>query len=136
MFLTDADRFLAQVECALSAGKNQQENQKLAADDRKKLRGTQSGEKPGGEVTNKYYYKCDKIVTPGMIYGTNTQYSLRQVFVTFQDNGTSHQGGTGTAENDEVALKIATLTRAKQEVRDLQVKIQTSLGLGEAPING
>jgi Domain of unknown function (DUF4157) len=136
MFLTDADRFMAQVESALSAGKHQQANQTLAAEDRKKLRGTQTGEQTGGEVTNKFYYKCEKIVTPGMIYGTNTQYSLRKVFVQFQDNGTTHQGGKGTAENDEVALKIATLTRAKEEVRALQVNIQKALNLGEPSING
>lgn len=150
LFLADADRFLAQVETALSAGRNQQQNLKLAAVDRRSLRGTSKalGEKgvPGDdgnevEASNQYYYRCTKIVSPGLIYGTNTTYKLDKVFVKFQDNGTIHQGGKGTIEgagsaDDEVANKIKTLETAKLQVRDLQVKLQGSLNLGEPLLNG
>jgi len=146
MFLTDADRFLAQVETAISAGKNQQSNLKGAAEDRRGLRGTSAalGEKgvgPNGEeAANQFYYRCSKIETKGVIYGTNTQYKLDRVFVKFQDNGTLHQGGKGTIEgtgsaDDEVAVKIKTLETAKKQVQALQTQVQSALGLSAPGIN-
>lgn len=146
LFLTDADRFLAQVETAISSGKNQQSNLKGAAEDRRGLRGTSAalGEKgvgPNGEeAANQYYYRCSKIETKGVIYGTNTQFKLDRVFVKFQDNGTIHQGGKGTIEgagsaDDEVAVKIKTLEMAKKQVQALQSQVQSALGLGAPGLN-
>ncbi|CAN5309155.1 hypothetical protein BH11MYX1_BH11MYX1_08870 [soil metagenome] len=145
LFLTDADRFLAQVEMAISAGRNQQVNLKNAAADRRGLRGTsaanhEQGDDAGAEAGSQYYYRCSRIESKGVIYGTNTTYKLDRVFVRFQDNGTLHQGGKGTIEgagsaDDEVALKITTLQTAKKQVQDLQTKIQTALGLGAPGLN-
>jgi hypothetical protein len=146
LFLSDADRFLAQVETAISAGKNQQDNLKSAAEDRKKLRGTSAalGEKGVGkdneEASTQQYYRCHKQESKGMLWGTNTTYRLERVFVRFQDNGTVHQGGAGTIEGhgsteDEVFKKIETLKKAKAEVQQLQTRVQNALGLGGPGLN-
>lgn len=145
MFLTDADRFLAQVETAISAGKNQQENLKLAANDRKSLRGTSAANGEAGvdgkEQATAKYYRCTELKTKGVLWGENTQYKLDRVWVQFNDNGTLHQGGKGTIEgagsvDDEVAHKIETLKAAKAQVQKLQSNLQSSLGLGAPQING
>ncbi len=145
LFLTDADRFLAQVENAISVGKNQQENLKQAASDRKTLRGTTAAVEGGQDSQSQYYFRCTKTTVPGKIYGTNDLFKLDKVFVTFQDSGgfgqnDINQGGAGTVEgtgsaSDEVAKKIDVLTKAKDQVTVLQTKVQGALGLGGPKLN-
>ena len=143
MFLTDTDRFLAQVIAAIAAGKSQQATIRDAAGDRKSLRGTSTalGEVRPGETEHgkQLYYRVSKVVTKGVIYGTNTRYKLDPVFVTFQDNANS-QGGKGTIEGhggagDDVANKLKALEMAKTEVQELQKAVQHALGLGAPGIN-
>jgi len=140
LFVTDADRFLAQAENAISVGKNQQANLKNAADDRKALRGTTAVLEGGKDAAAQYYYRCHKTSVPGMLWGTNNTYRLEKVFVTFQDSGgfgvnDINQGGAGSVEgtgsaHDEVANKLETLESARTQVKELQAKVQGSLGLG------
>jgi hypothetical protein len=145
LFLTDADRFLAQVTNAISVGENQQTNLKQAAQDRKALRGTTAAIEGGTDSQTQYYFRCHKTTVPGRLWGTNTTYKLDKVDVTFQDSGgfganDINQGGAGTVEgtgsaNDEVATRIQTLKNAKQQVAALQSKLQGALGLGGPGLN-
>ncbi len=127
MFLTDADRFLAQVEAAISAGNNQQSNVKQAAADRQSLRGTEKVMGDAKDAASQFYYRCTKL--------DDKNYKLDKVFVTFTDNGQT-QGGRGTIEGvggaaDDVANKVKALVMARDEVKELQKQVQASLGLGE-----
>ncbi len=145
LFLSDSDKFLAQVRTAISVGENQQQNLKQAAADRKKLRGTEAITEGGKDQQNQYYFRCAKTVVPGKLWGTNNTYKLEKVFVSFQDNGMTgnnmyNQGGAGTVEGtggagDEVANKIATLKKAQEQVTTLQSKVQASIGVGPAGLN-
>jgi hypothetical protein len=144
LFLTDSDRFLAQVNNAISIGDNQQANLKQAATDRKSLRGTTAAVEGGKDSKTQFYYRVSKIQVPGKIYGTNDAYQLHKVDVTFQDGGMGvngiNQGGAGSVEgtgsaDDEVARKVELLKKAKDQVTVLQKKVQAALGMGAAGVN-
>jgi hypothetical protein len=146
LFLTDADRFLAQVQDAIAVGRNQQSNLRDAARDRKALRGTNAALEGGKDSLTQYYYRVIKITVPGRIYGTNDLYKLQRVDVTFQntdlnpDYNNVVQGGAGSVEgvgsaDDSVASKIEVLTKAQEQVKAFQTKIQTALGVGAPGLN-
>lgn len=145
LFLSDSDRFLAQVTVAISVGKNQQDNLTQAVSDRKKLRGTVPGLEGGGEdLMGQSYFRCYKTVVPHW-YGDKNMYRLEKVYVKFTDNGmvgpnSANQGGSGTIEGtggagDEVANKLDILQKAKKQVTELQTAAQNALGMGPAGLN-
>lgn len=144
LFLSDADQFLAQVDNAISVGKNQQANLKQAATDRKKLRGT-TNEAGVDNQNTQYYYRCYKTTVPGRLWGTNDIFKLQKVDVTFQDSGgfgknDINQGGAGSVEgtgsaDDEVARKVKLLETARDQVKAFQKQIQQATGMGEAGVN-
>ncbi len=145
LFLTDADRFLAQVTNAITSGENQQANVIKAAEQRKGLRGTTSTIEAEKDRKTQKYFTGEKYKVPGTIYGTNDAYRIHAVDVTFTGGswGTHDgivQGGAGTVEGgagaaDGVTGKLKILTDAKTQVANLQKKIQSVLGTGGPGMN-
>jgi hypothetical protein len=145
LFLTDADRFLAQVQNSISVGKNQQANLEQAKTDRQSLRGRTASVEGGKDSQSQFYFRCTKSTVPGKVWGTNNFFKLEKVFVTFQDSGSFGdndivQGGAGSVEgtgsaDDVVAKKIKTLTKAQEQVTQLQIKVQNALGMDAPGIN-
>jgi len=146
LFLTDADRFLAQATNAITNGMNQQSNAKDAANDRKKLRGTTHTIEAEPDRQIQKYWKATKTKVPGKLWGTNDSFHLQSVDVTFTGSGSGFdyndivQGGKGTVEGtggaeDGVAKKLETLTKAKTQIQELQKKVQAALGLGGPGLN-
>jgi hypothetical protein len=151
LFLTDSDRFLAQVENAIGVGENQQANMKQAAEDRKNLRGTAAPyDADGKDRSTQHYYRCS--ITgkkPWHVSGTN-YYQMTRMDVKFTDHDNMldpnalNQGGAGTVEGvggaaDSVAGKIKVLKDARTKIKQLQKACQDALfgkGKGEAGING
>ena len=151
LFLADADRFLAQVENAISVGVNQQTNMEIAAKDRKKLRGTDAPYDADEEDrSTQHYYRCSVSgKKPWHEWGTN-YYNITRMDVKFTghdnvaDPNVLNQGGAGTIEGvggaaDSVANKIQALKTAQAKVKKLQTACQDALfgkGKGEAGLNG
>lgn len=145
LFLGDADRFLAQVNNAIAVGENQQKNLKDAALDRKKLRGTTGTVENEPDRQTQVYFRCQKTVTAGKLWGTNNHFKLEKVDVAFQNSGgfgenDINQGGGGSVEGtgsaeDGVKRKIDVLVQAKEQVTKLQGQVQGSLGLGGPIMN-
>jgi Domain of unknown function (DUF4157) len=145
LFLTDADRFLAQVRNAISNGRNQQSNAKDASGARKKLRGSSANIEIGDDNPTQKYWRAKKRVTKGTLWGTRDYYELFSVSVTFNNSSNFDyndivQGGEGMIEGaggveDSVAKKIIVLEQTQTQVQQLQSKIQSALGLGEPGIN-
>ncbi len=144
LFLTDADRFLAQATNAISTGKNQQENAKRAAGDRQKLRGTSENLEGGpGNLTQKYW-TAEKFEKKGVLWDSK-EFRLHPHNVTFSGDvpgefGDVTQGGEGTVEGaggtgDVMAMSLARLEKAKAEVERLRTQVQAQLGLGGPGIN-
>jgi hypothetical protein len=136
MFVSDADRFLAQVENTIAVGDQQQDNLKKAAADRKNLRGTTSTLENEPDRKTQTYWECRHQKVPGRLWGTNDHYSIRKVRVEFRDDfGNPNQGGRGSVEGtggagDEVKRKLEVLKKAKTQVTQFRAKIQSSLGMG------
>lgn len=149
VFLTDADRFLAQVDNAIGVGKNQQANMAQAADDRKSLRGTHAGLEGDGDLNTQRYYQCTKLGKKPWNVSGDYWYSTPPVYVEFNKTGfvdanAVTQGGAGTVEGvggagDSVAGKIKVLETWKAKIKQLQTACQDALfgkGKGEAGLNG
>jgi hypothetical protein len=149
LFLGDADRFLAQVQNAISVGENQQANMKQAAEDRKALRGTAAFE-DGTDRDTQHYYRGQKLGKKPWHHHGEFYYQITRMDVKFTahdnmlDPNFANQGGAGTVEgaggaDDAVATKIKTLKDAQAKVQKLQKACQDALfgaGKGEAGING
>jgi len=145
LFLSDADRFLAQVTNAITSGENQQANVKSAADQRKSLRGTTNTIEAEPDRATQKYYTGEKFKLPGKIYGTNDAWRIHAVDVTFgggafgtydgivQGGSGSVEGGAGAGEG--IASKIKILRDAKAQVVKLQSSIQRVLGTGGPGLN-
>jgi len=144
LFLSDADRFLAQVRNAISVGHHQQKQLEQAADQRKSLRGS-VGAYDGQSNATQVYYQCRKMKTKGRLWGTNNYFRLTKVDVSFSDGGglgynDRVQGGQGSVEgvggaSDVVAQNIKQLEERQKEVKAMQTKVQTSLGVGGPGLN-
>lgn len=139
LFLSDADKFLAQAKNAISVGKHQQTNLKRAAEKRKGLRGTTEAY-DGKYRKTQTYYRCHKTTSEGTVWGTNDHYRLTKVDVTLGGSGgfgynDRVQGGRGSVEGaggagDVIAQQIKTLENQQKQVQALQSKVQSSLGVG------
>jgi hypothetical protein len=149
LFLGDADRFLAQVQNAISVGENQQANMKLAAEERKALRGTAAFE-DGTDRDTQHYYRGQRLDKKPWYQRGDFYYRITKMDVKFTghdnmlDPNFANQGGAGTVEGvggaeDAVAMKIKTLRDAQAKVQKLQKACQDALfgaGKGEAGITG
>jgi hypothetical protein len=146
LFLSDADRFLAQATNAIALGANQQSTAGEAAGDRRKLRGTSAASDGGPNAAAVRYWKVRKTKFPGTFWGKNDGFQYQAVDVTFTGHGSGFdhndavQGGGGAVEGtggaiEVVARKLQVLQVARTEVQALQQQIQDALGLGAAVRN-
>jgi hypothetical protein len=146
LFLSDADKFLAQAKNAIAVGKHQQTNLKDAAERRKGLRGT-SDTLEGTHRETKTYYTCKKTTSEGTLWGKNDHYQLTKVDVELGGTGNMEspnelvQGGQGNVEGvggagDVVARQIKTLEENEKQAKVMQANVQNALGVGAPGVNG
>jgi hypothetical protein len=152
LFLTDADRFLAQAENAIDVGENQQANLQKAAEDRKSLRGTDANIGDDKDRETQHYYKLSTLGPKPWNVSGKFYYRAERLDVKFTGSGATdpndpnawNQGGAGTVEgvgsaDDAVANRIQQLKDWKTKVAALRTAVQDALfgkGKGAPIVNG